>query len=800
MRITSCCSTLIKVFAVLIVCQFAHAADNYFIQLGSFKESANALTLSKAIQKSTQYPVSISHGREYHSVRVGPFKSELEAQKAEKGLKHSGKSTTKIIHIANLDKKANKNEQQKKTYASTLPSIPKTLNIPVAIKKKTPLPPVPKKSKRLWNLQQADIRSVINEVAKETGKNFIIDPRVQGKISIISGHAINSDELYHVFLSMLQVSGFAAIPTGNVVKIVPNIEARSQAGDWYALKGQGEGDEMIVQVVPVRYVPAEQLVPVLRPLMPQWSNVSAYGPSNTLILSGRANNIKRLAFIIKQVDDSSSNGIDMVPLNNSLAMDVVSTIKTLLDNQKNRSYQRPTMIAADDKSNTVIISGTKTERLRIRILISELDQNNKRGGGNTEVIYLKYLRAKDLIPILAGVAKANFSGSVGTTIGTLNKPPLDVSNPNTILDIGKMGGNDVTGPTSQPPPQAADMGSIAPNTQATSNSSEGDKKPKVQIIAEPNTNSLILSAPISVMRVLRSVIAKLDSRPLQVLIEALIVEINEDDFEQLGIEYGSVTQDGGNSLFRKGFAIINSETKLQDFQAQIYALVNKQRANILSTPSVVVLDNRQANILVGKEVSIQDSSYPGNSGGAGPLNPYSTFVRQKVALHLNVRPQISHNNNIQLQIDQGNDTLADPADATGGRPVLNISNILTSVMVNSGDILILGGLVQNGLQTTGVKIPILGDIPGVASLFQNNRRNRTKKVLMVFLRPKIIDTVKSSLEITGTKYFPAREEQLKWVRKEKYNPSNDDILLRDMQKIQIPKPFQDSKKRTNAWK
>lgn len=792
------CSSLFKILISLNICLsvYADRGDQYLVQLGSFKKIENANRLAHQINTSSDQSANIRSEDQFHRVTLGPYETQKLAEKIKNGLKIPSGASAKIIHVA----KKNDKDTPSKQYVSALPAVP--LLPPTDVKTKAPTPiPAKSKPKRLWNLQQADIRSVIHEVAKETNKNFVIDPRVQGKISIISGHAINADELYQVFLSMLQVSGFAAIPTGNIIKILPNIDARTQGGDWDAMTGQGHGDEMIVEVVHVKYVPAEQLVPVLRPLMPQWSNVSAYGPSNALILSGRANNIKRLSYIIKQVDDSSSNGIDIVPLKFALAMDVVSTIKSLLDNQKTRNYQqRPTMIAADDKSNKVIISGPKTERLRIRILISELDQSTNNNTDNTDVIYLKYARAQDLIPILAGVAKANFSGTVGTTIGTLNKPPMDIANPNTILDIGKLGGNDLNA-TPPAPTQNVDMSGVAPNTQASSNSSEGDKKPKVEIIAEPNTNALIISAPLSVMRTLKNIVSKLDSRPAQVLIEALIVEINEDDFEQLGIEYGSVTEDGGNSLFRQGFAIINSDTKLKDFQAQIYALVDNQRANILSTPSLVVLDNHQANILVGKEVSIQDSSYPGNSNGAGPTNPFNTFVRQKVALHLNVKPQISHNKSIQLQIDQGNDTLADPLNATSGRPVLNISNILTSVMVNNGDILVLGGLVQNGLQTTQSKIPILGDIPGFASLFQNNRRTRTKKVLMVFLRPKIIDTERSALEITGTKYFPARDEQLKWVRKEKYNTSNDTILLRDMQKIKIPEPFKEPayKKPVNKW-
>lgn len=213
------------------------------------------------------------------------------------------------------------------------------------------------KKTKMWNLRQANIRSVIQAVSKATGKNFIVDSRVQGKISIISSKEINNQELYQVFLSMLQVSGFAAIPSGKVIKIIPNIDARSTGVSPLSSVNQSRGDEMIVQVVNIKYVSAEQLVPVIRPLMPQWSNVSAYSPSNSLILSGRAANIHRLAEIIEQVDTSNSNGIDAISLRHALAMDIVSTIKSLMDSQKNHAYQRNATIAADDVSNTVLISG-----------------------------------------------------------------------------------------------------------------------------------------------------------------------------------------------------------------------------------------------------------------------------------------------------------------------------------------------------------------------------------------------------------------------------------------------------------
>ena len=273
---------------------------------------------------------------------------------------------------------------------------------------------------KIWNLRNADIRAIIGEVSRITKKNFVIDPRVTGKISIVSGTPISDKELYAVFLSMLQVSGYAAIPNGDIVKILPNMDARTSSSSPLNTHGPHSPDDMLVEVIPVKYVPAEQLVPVVRPLMPQWSSVSAYAPSNMLILSGRASNIQQLAEIISQVDNSSASGIDIVPLRHALAMDVANTLKELVLSQMNSHKNNQTMIAADDRGNAILISGTKTDRIRIRMLIMQLDQqNNNSTNNNTQVIYLHYLRAEDLVPILAGIAQASFSGTVGTTIGTV---------------------------------------------------------------------------------------------------------------------------------------------------------------------------------------------------------------------------------------------------------------------------------------------------------------------------------------------------------------------------------------------
>lgn len=652
---------------------------------------------------------------------------------------------------------------------------------------------------KIWNLRNADIRAVIGEVSRVTGKNFLIDPKVQGKISIISSTPISDKELYQVFLSMLQISGYAAIPSGNVIKIIPNSDARTTSSqEVNHLPSSKIVDEMIVEVIPIRYVPAEQLVPVIRPLMPQWSSVTAYSPSNMLILSGRSSNIRQIAKIISQVDNSSSGGVDIVPLKNALAMDVANTLKELVKNQLGPNHKNQSVIAADDRSNAILISGTKTERLRLRLLISQLDKNNNgSSNSNTQVIYLHYLRAEDLVPILSGIAQANFSGTVGTTIGTITRPILDSTNPASNMS-NLVPGSKNPAPNEFPNPNATNTN--PENVQGAMTQNEGSTKPSIQIIAEPNTNSIIINAPAALIHTLKNVIYQLDIKPAQLLIEALVAEINESDFKDLGVEWGSLDQKTEDpNTFRPGFAILNSKTSIAQFQAQIYALARQKKVNILSTPSVVVLDNRQAKILIGKQVSVAATSYPNNAGGTTTASPYTTFDRVNVALHLYVRPQITRGNGIQLQIDQGNNTLdtlnvIDP----GVTPTFSISAIVTSVHVESGDLVILGGLSQDSLKNDNNNLPILGDIPGVGRLFQRKVTNREKKVLMVFIRPNILKTEQESLTISGSKYNHLRADQLDIVRsQDEYNQTDRNTIVPAWHTTQLPKPFCKPNNNTN---
>src|SRR3990167_6217206 len=349
-----------------------------------------------------------------------------------------------------------------------------------------------KPTARLWNLQEADILSVINEVSLETGKNFVVDPRVTGKISLISSKPIKPNEVYDLFLSVLELLGYSAIPSGDIVKIIPNMESSEFATRIATAKSPGKGDEVVVRVIPLENISATQLIPIIRPMLPQWSNVSAYTPGNVLILLGRAANLERIVGIIHSVDKSSSSEIDIIPLHQAAAAQI-SSVLTNLQNAARASGEIPQVsIGADLRSNSILLSGNKAARLRMRMLVTQLDAPSTGAQGNTQVVYLRYLQAKTFAPVLGKIAQ-NIAGKDSS-----------VAN--------------------------------APNTTGSKTSAT---QLQMLIQPEPNTNALIITAPPALMTALNTVVRKLDIRPAQVLVEAIIVEVSESDLNDLGIQWGT---------------------------------------------------------------------------------------------------------------------------------------------------------------------------------------------------------------------------------------------------------------------
>ncbi len=576
---------------------------------------------------------------------------------------------------------------------------------------------------RIWNLQDADILSVINEVSQETGKNFIVDPRVSGKISLISSKPIHGNQVYDVFLSVLGMLGYSAIPSGHYIKIVPNMESGEAATKVATSASPGRGDEVVVRVVPLENVSATQLMPVLRPMMPQWSNIASYTPGNALILLGRADNLQRIMTVIQEVDKATDSGIQMIPLHHASAPQIAQVLNNLQAAARASGDVPGVSIAVDDRSNSVLLSGPRAMRLRMRVLIAQLDTPAASPAGNTDVIYLRYLEAKSLAPLLSKIAQSIMGKDAG--------PSQDLSN-------------------------GLNSGSTSTSKDTSSN--------QTIIQAEPNTNAIIITAQPALMQALKAVIMKLDIRPAQVLVEAVIAEVDEANLTSLGIQWGSVGSSGqvqasptNPTEFPSLGAGVVGIIPGTDIQAILSVLQNQNGVDILSTPSVMVLDNQKASIEVGKDVPMQSGSYT-TTAGTSTVSPFTTVDQKPVTLKLEVTPQINLSNSVRLKLNLKNDTLQNPQNP-GLTPIVNTSKISNTVIINNDDVLVLGGLISTSNIENINKVPILGDLPIIGPVFQQKSQSQEKKNLMLFIKPIIMHDNDDATLISQIKYDDVRQTQ-----------------------------------------
>jgi general secretion pathway protein D len=565
------------------------------------------------------------------------------------------------------------------------------------------------------NFKDVDIHTLIETVADATGKNFIVDPRITGNISVITSTPMKAAQVYDVFLSILKVHGYSAVPNGNIVKIIPNLTAK-QDGDENELRAKSlNGDEQLTRIVQVSHVDATLVVQTLMPLMPQYAFMASVPESNTIILSDTAANVNRLALMIKQIDRSDVQKIEIISLRNAIATDLIQPLNTLIaSTNAGKLNAGGAPLVADSRSNSIIIGGDTDMRMQLRALIANLDSPMETDG-DTEVIYLHYAVAKELVETLTGISE--------------NK----------------------TGGTNQPVTQA---------------STEKD----FEIRANDATNSLIITAPAEQMRSLKSVIRQLDIRRAQVHIEAIIAEVNYDKSQDIGVEWHT-------KLVKDGVAVASTPLNLIDtiktagkgmsvgylvggeLRALLTAFAEDVNVNVLSTPSIVTMDNEEANMIVGQNVPILSGSF--STGAGQPGNAITTYVRQDVGVMLKVRPQINEGNTIKLKVRQEVSSVVEGAkdNVQSGGVTLNKREIETSILVDDGKILVLGGLIQDDVQVTVDKVPFLGDLPLLGFLFQNNHTKIVKKNLMVFLRPVIMrDPEKASL-FTNDRYNDLRNNQ-----------------------------------------
>ncbi|HEX7381183.1 MAG TPA: type II secretion system secretin GspD [Nevskiaceae bacterium] len=609
------------------------------------------------------------------------------------------------------------------------------------------------------NLKDADINSLITTVSEVTGLNFIVDPRVKGTVTVVSSSPMQADALYQTFLSVLAVQGFAAVPSGDVVKIVPDANVR-QLGASGPAGAHAAGDGIVTRVFALRTASAAQLVPILRPLVPQWGQLAAYAPGNMLIVADRADNVKRLAGIIAELDTGNDEGIQIVPLQHAAASDLAEVLTTLGASAKqNDPSARTPAVIADTRTNSIVIAGDKNARARLVAVIQELDTPAQGSQGATQVIYLKYADAGNLAPILQGYAQqaTGHEGAPGATGTATTKPGATAA----ALAAGRAG--------------------------------------EVTVLPDKDTNALIVTAPPKTMQMIRQVISQLDIRRAQVQVEAIIAEVSATKASQLGIDWGVfnknvgaaagilnpntlgtlATATGGTSQGQApsttavlanlvtqgatiGGGVFGGPTQ---FAVLLHALKSDGDTNILSTPNITTLDNEEAKIEVGQEVPFLTGSFA-NSGvtsTTGVVNPFQTIDRKDVGLSLGITPTINQGDTIRLKIKLEDSSLTS-SSATGTSALTQITNkraITDTVTVSSGQILVIGGLIGDQINQTQDGVPLLSDIPLLGGLFRYENNSRQRQNLMVFIHPVILRTAGDVDYYSRMKYDHMREAQMR---------------------------------------
>ncbi len=593
------------------------------------------------------------------------------------------------------------------------------------------------------NFKDADITQIAEAVSAATNKNFIIDPRVRAQVTMLSSTPMTPAAFYEAFLAILQVHGFIAVQDGNVVKILPDANARTIPSIDLPDHVSATSDEIVTQVVDVKNVSAAQLVPILRPLIPQYGHLAAYTASNILIISDRASNVNRIVRIIRRIDQVGDQDVEIVSLQNASAAEIVRVINSLYTAQAQQAEGSPVKVVADERSNSVLISGDQSQRLRIRALVANLDTPLE-SGGDTQVRYLHFADAEKIAPKLkeqiTGIAAATGAG-------------------------------------------AAAGAQASPQAQAEKNAT---------IWSDAPTNALIITAPPKIMRSIMGIIDKLDIRRPQVLVEAIIAEVNLDKNAELGVNWaifdksantnvpvgGFVSPVGGTSIVDLAQAAQNpasaTTTLLQgttlgigriagtgiNFAAMLRAIRGDTSTNIIATPSTVTMDNQEAELKVAQEVPFVTGQFT-NTGTTtgGSVNPFQTIQREEVGTILKVTPQITtEGNSVVLKLSIESSSIGQkPAGAVD--LVTNKRTITTNVLIEDGGIVVLGGLIEHDNVQGENSVPFLSKIPIIGQAFKTRNATVTRNNLMIFIRPKIIRDDAQAAYATESKYKYMMEQE-----------------------------------------
>jgi len=628
------------------------------------------------------------------------------------------------------------------------------------------------------NFQNADIDAVIQAVGKLSGTNFLVDPRVKGKINVVTNTPVARELAYQILLSALRLQGYAAIEGKGVTKIVPEAEAKLHAVP-VGKEGRGAaqasgGDRLVTQVFALKHESATQMLPVIRPLVAPNNTISAFPSNNVLVVTDYAENIARIASVIDSLDVSQGD-LSVIELRHAAAIDLAPLLSRLLAERggANAGGAGAAQVLAEPHSNSLLIRADTPSRLAaVRQLVASLDRPG--AGGNIHVVYLKNADARQVAETL----NATLSG---TAAGSASQPSASLSAGGSGLGDG--------GSASLPSATSGDNSTLTASTSAASTPStsqtRGSGGSNGIVQADAMNNALIINAPEAIYRNLRQVIDQLDRRRAQVYIEALIAEISTERAAEFGIQWaaggvagktavvgGSAFGSGGNNLLNLiagaasgelalpgngltlaiggGTVNIPGVGEIMSLGLLARFLENEVRANILSTPNIVTLDNEEARIVVGRNVPFVTGTYTTNTSNS-VSNPFQTIERKDVGLTLKVRPQISEGGAIRLAIYQEASAVVDSTD-TGNGPTTTKRAIESMVMVDDGAIIALGGLVEDSYSGSQEKVPMLGDIPYAGALFRYDTRRRSKTNLVVFLRPVILREREDYAGLTRSRY------------------------------------------------
>jgi general secretion pathway protein D len=600
------------------------------------------------------------------------------------------------------------------------------------------------------NFRETDIGQIAEAVTMATHKTLILDPRVRAQVTMFSATPLSPEAFYQTFLAILQVHGFTAVETGNVVKVIPDVTERYMPSVDLPEHVSPTSDEIVTQVVQVRNVSAAQLVPVLRPLIPTQGHLAAYQQANILIISDRAANVSRIMRIIERIDETDTSAVDVIPMQNASATDVARVVSNLYQGQgASESGGTPLKLVADERSNSILMSGDSSARLRVKALIAHLDTPRLGRGGDTQVVYLRYEDATKLAPKLkeqiTGMEEAAASGRGGST----------------------------------------------------STGTSGTGTHDTQIWADEQNNALVITAPPKTMQQVMSIVDQLDIRRAQVLVQAIVVDVDFDKSTELGVNWavyskGStvpgatfLTPVGGASLIDLAEGVLNPTTIPSSglvngttvalgriaktgisFAAMLRALQSSDDSNIIATPSTVTMDHQEAKIEVAEQVPFVTGQYANASTVTnGTVTPFQTIQNQDVGTILKITPNINDNNLIlKIDIESSSVIPTSTLQAQGQsgstvNPTTQKRTVNTEVLIEDGGILVIGGLISNEYDRNTTGVPLLSHIPLIGQLFQDRQGSLEKKNLMIFIRAQILHDGTDSATVTDREYDFIRNEQ-----------------------------------------